>query len=121
MLYLCEIPSSSWNDFMNKRQDEIVDMPSWEERLHEQGFSWMTAIWQQILAATFPSMASWPWKAQMKFLINFCHYQRRVRQSAKYHFVEFFAGNYSEYEEDHKKRTGDKDVTPTRVRYKKLA
>ena len=35
--------------------------------------------------------------------------------------VEFFAGNYSEYEEDHKKRTGDKDVTPTRVRYKKLA
>ena len=93
MLYLCEIPSSSWNDFMNERQDESVDMPSWEEWLHEQGFSWMTAIWQQMLAETFPSMASWPWKAQMKFLINFCHYQRRVRQSAKYHFVEFFAGN----------------------------
>ena len=93
MLYLCQIPSSSWNDFMNKRQDESVDMPSWEEWLHEQGFSWMTAIWQQMLAETFPSMASWPWKAQMKFLINFCHYQRRVRQSAKYHFVEFFAGN----------------------------
>ena len=29
----------------------------------------------------------------MKFFINFCHDQRRVRQSAKYHFVEFFAGN----------------------------
>ena len=74
MLYLCEIPSSSWNDFMNERQDESVDMPSWEESLHEQGFSYMTIIWQQMLAETFPSMASWPWKAQMKFLINFCHY-----------------------------------------------
>ena len=93
MLYLCEIPSSSWNEFMNDRQDEIVVMPSWEEWLHEQGFSWMTAIWQQMLAETFPSMALWPWKTQMKFFINFCHYQRRVRQSAKYHFVEFFAGN----------------------------
>ena len=93
MLYLCEIPSSSWNDFMNERQDETVEMPRWEEWLHEQGFSWMTAIWQQMLAETFPSMASWPWKTQMKLFINFCHYQRRVRQSAKYHFVEFFAGN----------------------------
>ena len=55
MLYLCEIPSSSWNDFMNERQDESVDMPSWEESLHEQGFSWMTAIWQQMLAETFPA------------------------------------------------------------------
>lgn len=35
--------------------------------------------------------------------------------------VEFFAGNYSEYEEDHKRRLGTSEVTPTRVRYKKLA
>ena len=93
MLYLCEIPSSSWNEFRNHRQDEIVEMPSWEEWLSEQGFPWMTAIWQQMLAETFPSMALWPWKTQMKFFSNFCHYQRRVRQSAiKCHFVEFFAG-----------------------------
>ncbi len=32
----------------------------------------------------------------------------------------WFDGNYSEYEEDHRKRTGDQ-ATPTRVRYKKLA
>jgi len=35
--------------------------------------------------------------------------------------VTWFDGNYSEYEGDHKKRMGDKGVTPTRVRYKKLA
>jgi energy-dependent translational throttle protein EttA len=33
--------------------------------------------------------------------------------------VYFFEGNYSEYEENRKKRTGD--VTPHRIRYKKLA
>ena len=33
----------------------------------------------------------------------------------------WFDGNYSEYEADHQKRTGDKGATPTRVRYKKLA
>jgi sulfate-transporting ATPase len=33
----------------------------------------------------------------------------------------WFEGNYSEYEADHKKRLGDSGVTPTRVRYKKLA
>jgi sulfate-transporting ATPase len=32
--------------------------------------------------------------------------------------VYFFEGNYSEYEENHKKRVGD--VTPKRIRYKKL-
>ncbi|MDC0175084.1 energy-dependent translational throttle protein EttA, partial [Pseudomonadales bacterium] len=31
----------------------------------------------------------------------------------------WFDGNYSEYEEDHRKRQGDKG--PTRVKYKKLA
>ena len=35
--------------------------------------------------------------------------------------VTWFDGNYSEYEGDHKKRMGDKGITPTRVRYKKLA
>lgn len=33
----------------------------------------------------------------------------------------WFEGNYTEYEIDHKKRLGDSGVTPTRVRYKKLA
>src|SRR3954462_1270586 len=33
--------------------------------------------------------------------------------------VYFFEGNYSEYEENRKKRTGD--ITPHRIRYKKLA
>jgi energy-dependent translational throttle protein EttA len=33
----------------------------------------------------------------------------------------WFDGNYSEYEEDHKKRSGDGGQTPHRIRYKKLA
>lgn len=33
----------------------------------------------------------------------------------------WFEGNYSEYEEDLRKRSGDKGMTPTRVKYKKLA
>ncbi len=33
----------------------------------------------------------------------------------------WFEGNYSEYAEDHKKRTGETNVIPTRVKYKKLA
>jgi len=35
--------------------------------------------------------------------------------------AKFFEGNYSEYEADRKKRLGNQDLTPTRVRYKKLA
>lgn len=35
--------------------------------------------------------------------------------------VEWFEGAYTEYEADHKARTGGKDVQPTRVKYKKLA
>jgi ATP-binding cassette ChvD family protein len=37
--------------------------------------------------------------------------------------VEWFAGNFSDYEQDRKKRLGDagKDAAPTRVRYKPLA
>lgn len=35
--------------------------------------------------------------------------------------VEFFPGNYSEYEEDRMKRLGTKEVVPTRIKYKKLA
>ncbi|MGV0035297.1 MAG: energy-dependent translational throttle protein EttA [Candidatus Azotimanducaceae bacterium WSBS_2022_MAG_OTU7] len=35
--------------------------------------------------------------------------------------VEFFPGNYSEYEEDRLNRLGTKEVVPTRVKYKKLA
>ena len=34
--------------------------------------------------------------------------------------VEFFAGNYREYEEDKKRRLGDEAATPHRLRYKKL-
>lgn len=34
--------------------------------------------------------------------------------------VEFFPGNYSEYEEDRLKRLGTKEVVPTRMKYKKL-
>ena len=35
--------------------------------------------------------------------------------------VEFFAGNFSEYEEDQKKRLGEDANEPKRIRYKKLA
>lgn len=35
--------------------------------------------------------------------------------------VEFFAGNYSEYEEDRKRRFGEQGSQPKRTRYKKLA
>ncbi|HET6914217.1 MAG TPA: energy-dependent translational throttle protein EttA [Rhodanobacteraceae bacterium] len=35
--------------------------------------------------------------------------------------VEFFAGNYKEYEEDKKRRLGDDAAGPHRLRYKKLA
>ncbi len=34
--------------------------------------------------------------------------------------VEFFAGNYTEYQEDYKRRTGNDSDQPQRVRYKKL-
>ena len=35
--------------------------------------------------------------------------------------VEFFTGNYREYEEDKKRRLGDEAAKPHRIRYKKLA
>ena len=35
--------------------------------------------------------------------------------------VEFFPGNYREYEEDKKRRLGDEAAQPHRIRYKKLA
>ena len=35
--------------------------------------------------------------------------------------VEFFQGNYHEYEEDKKRRLGDEAAQPHRIRYKKLA
>jgi sulfate-transporting ATPase len=35
--------------------------------------------------------------------------------------VEWFAGNFSDYEEDHKKRLGADAAEPKRIRYKKLA
>ena len=35
--------------------------------------------------------------------------------------VEFFAGNYREYEDDKKRRLGDEAAKPHRLRYKKLA
>ncbi len=35
--------------------------------------------------------------------------------------VEWFAGNFSDYEEDHKKRMGADAAEPKRIRYKKLA
>ena len=34
--------------------------------------------------------------------------------------VEFFAGNYTEYQEDYQRRTGSDNSQPQRVRYKKL-
>ena len=34
--------------------------------------------------------------------------------------VEFFPGNYSEYEEDRLRRLGTKEIIPTRVKYKRL-
>ena len=35
--------------------------------------------------------------------------------------VEWFDGNYSEYEEDLKRRTGSKELIPHRLKHKKLA
>ena len=35
--------------------------------------------------------------------------------------VEFFQGNYHEYEEDKKRRLGEEAAQPHRIRYKKLA
>ncbi|MGH8215821.1 MAG: energy-dependent translational throttle protein EttA, partial [Rhodanobacteraceae bacterium] len=35
--------------------------------------------------------------------------------------VEFFAGNYNEYEADKKRRLGEEAAQPHRVKYKKLA
>jgi ATPase subunit of ABC transporter with duplicated ATPase domains len=35
--------------------------------------------------------------------------------------VEFFQGNYREYEDDKKRRLGDEAAGPHRIRYKKLA
>jgi hypothetical protein len=34
--------------------------------------------------------------------------------------VEFFSGNYEEYEEDRKRRLGDAATDPHRIRYKAL-
>lgn len=34
--------------------------------------------------------------------------------------VEFFAGNYQEYEEDKRRRLGEEAAKPTRIRYKAL-
>jgi ATPase subunit of ABC transporter with duplicated ATPase domains len=34
--------------------------------------------------------------------------------------VEFFPGNYREYEEDKKRRLGEEAAKPHRVKYKKL-
>jgi ATPase subunit of ABC transporter with duplicated ATPase domains len=34
--------------------------------------------------------------------------------------VAFFPGNFTEYEEDRKKRLGDEALQPHRIRYKKL-
>ena len=34
--------------------------------------------------------------------------------------VEFFAGNYHEYEEDKRRRLGDEGAKPKRIRYKSL-
>lgn len=34
--------------------------------------------------------------------------------------VNFFPGNYTEYEEDRRKRLGDEALVPTRIKYKKL-
>jgi len=35
--------------------------------------------------------------------------------------VTFFGGNYSEYEDDRRKRLGDSALTPTRIKYRRLA
>jgi sulfate-transporting ATPase len=35
--------------------------------------------------------------------------------------VEFFAGNYQEYEEDKRKRLGEEGAKPKRIRYKSLS
>jgi hypothetical protein len=34
--------------------------------------------------------------------------------------VNFFTGNYTEYEEDRKKRLGEAALEPKRIRYKKI-
>jgi sulfate-transporting ATPase len=34
--------------------------------------------------------------------------------------VSFFAGNFTEYEEDRKKRLGESAMQPTRIRYRPI-
>ena len=90
MLRLCEIPPE-----LVKLDDLIyqpLNMLDYEKILDTEGFAWMTSTWQQMLAEAFPAMASWPWKKQMRVLINFCHWKRNIRQSAKVDSVEIFAG-----------------------------
>ena len=94
LLCLCEIPSSLL-EFSAEYEgclDDLGSMPNYEHTLEQWGFSWMTSIWQQMLAESFPMMASWPWKKQMQFLVCYSHWKRNIRQSARFHFVEIFAG-----------------------------
>ena len=94
LLCLCEILSSLL-EFSAEYEgclDDLGSMPNYEHTLEQWGFSWMTSIWQQMLAESFPMMASWPWKKQMQFLVCYSHWKRNIRQSARFHFVEIFAG-----------------------------
>jgi len=91
---LCEIPISlqEFRAEYEGRLGDLHSMPNYEEILDTWGFSWMTSIWQVMLAETFPIMASWPWKKQMQFLICFSRWKRNIRQRARFHFVEIFSG-----------------------------
>ena len=56
LLCLCEIPSSLL-EFSAEYEgclDDLGSMPNYEHTLEQWGFSWMTSIWQQMLAESFP-------------------------------------------------------------------
>ena len=91
---LCEIPISlqEFRAEYEGRLGDLHSMPNYEEILDTWGFSWMTSIWQQMLAESFPMMTSWSWKKQMQFLVCYSRWKRNIRQSARFHFVEIFAG-----------------------------
>ena len=55
LLCLCEIPVRFWS-FSAEYEgclDDLGSMPNYEHTLEQWGFSWMTSIWQQMLAEKF--------------------------------------------------------------------
>ena len=94
LLCLCEIPSSLL-EFSAEYEgclDDLGSMPNYEHTLEQWGFSWMTSIWQQMLAESFPMMAFVAMEEADAIPRLLFSLKRNIRQSARFHFVEIFAG-----------------------------